>query len=205
MPLAPFAPRPLPRGANPRRARWAVLAATVGIGAALLAYAISPGVRHAIRRAAGSVKHAVVHAFPDNDQPSAPALPGAVLVGPRVDLKHLHGHPALVSFWTSSCAACGREAAALERFATSRAGRGRIVGVAFAEPLRSARRFVHRHHWTFPNLRDDRGVVGRRYGIKNTRGLPVTFVLDASGHISGTLRGPPTVAQLSSALRRIGK
>jgi hypothetical protein len=33
--------------------------ATVGIAATLLAYAISPGVRHAVSHAAHSVKHAV--------------------------------------------------------------------------------------------------------------------------------------------------
>ena len=44
-----------------------VLIATVGIAATLLAYAISPGVRHAVGHAAHSVKGAVGHVL-DRDK-----------------------------------------------------------------------------------------------------------------------------------------
>jgi hypothetical protein len=44
-----------------------VAIATVGIAATLLAYAISPGVRHAVGHAAHSVRHAVGHVL-DHDQ-----------------------------------------------------------------------------------------------------------------------------------------
>jgi len=45
----------------------AVAIATVGIAATLLAYALSPGVRHAVGHAAHSVKHAVGHVLdPDH-------------------------------------------------------------------------------------------------------------------------------------------
>ncbi len=53
-------------GGERRRARLAVTIATLGIAATLLAYAISPGVRHAVSHAAHSVKHAVGHVL-DND------------------------------------------------------------------------------------------------------------------------------------------
>jgi len=50
-----------------RRARIVVAVCVLGICAALLAYAIAPGVRHAVGHAAHSVKHAVSHVFdPDN-------------------------------------------------------------------------------------------------------------------------------------------
>jgi hypothetical protein len=48
-------------GSEGRRARLALAIATVGIAAILLAYALSPGVRHAVGHAAHSVKHAVGH------------------------------------------------------------------------------------------------------------------------------------------------
>ena len=51
---------PLPTGGGEaRRARFAVAAATIGIAAMLFAYAISPGVRHVVKRAEHSVGHAV--------------------------------------------------------------------------------------------------------------------------------------------------
>jgi hypothetical protein len=50
-----------------RRARLALLAAVVGIGAALLAYAISPAVRREVGHAEHSVKHTVSNIF-DHDR-----------------------------------------------------------------------------------------------------------------------------------------
>jgi hypothetical protein len=67
MAISPFSARPASPGSERSRARLALAIATVGIAATLLAYAISPGVRHAVGHAAHSVKHAVSHVFdPDN-------------------------------------------------------------------------------------------------------------------------------------------
>jgi hypothetical protein len=66
MSISPFSARPAPSEGDGRRARLAIIIATVGIAATLLAYAISPGVRHAVSHAAHSVKHAVGNAL-DHD------------------------------------------------------------------------------------------------------------------------------------------
>lgn len=201
MPLAPFATRLRPDGDQPRAARLAVLLAVVGIGAALLAYAISPGVRHAVKRAARSVGHAVTHVFKGSTRRSAPPLPADVLVGPRVTLATLHGRSALLTFWGAACPPCAREAHAVEQFAVAPAGRGRVVGVDFGDSRSVGRRFVRRHRWTFPNLRDPDGATGRRYGVKGAAALPVTYVLDTSGHIAATLRGPLTAPRMAAGLK----
>lgn len=67
MSIAPFSTRPVSPERERRRARLVVAIATVGIAATLLAYAIAPGVRHAVGHAAHSVKHAVGHVL-DNDK-----------------------------------------------------------------------------------------------------------------------------------------
>jgi hypothetical protein len=64
MSISPFSTRPAPSagrgpGIGQRRPRLALAIATLGIAATLLAYAISPGVRHAVSHATHSVKHAV--------------------------------------------------------------------------------------------------------------------------------------------------
>jgi hypothetical protein len=59
MSMAPFGARPASPQSERSRARLAALIATLGIAATLLAYAVSPGVRHAVSHAAHSVKHAV--------------------------------------------------------------------------------------------------------------------------------------------------
>jgi hypothetical protein len=63
--------------------------ATLGIAATLLAYAVSPGVRHAVGHAAHSVKHAVGHVF-DPDQVAAHRKPKLRLVQP---LRSAHVKP----------------------------------------------------------------------------------------------------------------
>ena len=59
MSIAPFGTRPVLPQSERRRARLALAIATLGIAATLLAYAVSPGVRHAVGHAAHSVRHAV--------------------------------------------------------------------------------------------------------------------------------------------------
>jgi hypothetical protein len=63
--------------------------ATLGIAATLLAYAVSPGVRHAVGHAAHSVKHAVGHVF-DPDHVAAHSKPKLRLVQP---LRSAHVKP----------------------------------------------------------------------------------------------------------------
>jgi hypothetical protein len=82
-----------------RRARLAVLAATVGIAATLLAYGLAPGVRHVVGRAAHSVKHAVSHVFdPDAGKAHAPAKKHAPTRAPaRVRSSTHHGRAGAVT------------------------------------------------------------------------------------------------------------
>jgi hypothetical protein len=76
MTIAPFSSRPGSPERESRQARLVLVIATVGIAATLLAYAVSPGVRHAVGHAAHSVNHAVSHVF-DRDKARAahPAQP----------------------------------------------------------------------------------------------------------------------------------
>jgi cytochrome c biogenesis protein CcmG, thiol:disulfide interchange protein DsbE len=127
----------------------------------------------------------------------APALPSARLAGPAVTLAGLRGRSVLVTFWASWCGPCAHEAPALERFSASPAGRARLVGVDWSDGLAGARSFIRSYHWTFPTLRDADGRVGLNYGLT---GLPSTFVIDPSGHIRETLRGPQTEQSLTRAL-----
>jgi hypothetical protein len=76
MAISPFSARPASPEVERRRARLAIAIATVGIVATLLAYAISPGVRHAVGHAAHSVKHAVSHVFDPDSHHSAPPHAG---------------------------------------------------------------------------------------------------------------------------------
>jgi thiol-disulfide isomerase/thioredoxin len=134
----------------------------------------------------------------------APELPREHIGGPQASLATLvsgaHGRASVVVFWASWCAPCEREAPALERFATSPDGAGRIVGVDWSDALSGAKTFIARYGWTFPNLRDAEGTVGNAYGLS---GLPTTFLLDKDGRLAATLRGPQDGATLARALTAV--
>jgi cytochrome c biogenesis protein CcmG, thiol:disulfide interchange protein DsbE len=132
---------------------------------------------------------------------SAPPLPSERLSGRAVTLMTLRGHPALVTFWASWCEPCEHEAPALERFSRGLRGNATLVGVNWSDPsLSAASSFVKRYGWTFPNLRDPDGAAGHSYGVT---GLPTTFVIDGTGRVRATLRGPQTQQTLATALARI--
>jgi thiol-disulfide isomerase/thioredoxin len=134
----------------------------------------------------------------------APALPRERLAGPAVTLASLRegagGGGSLIVFWASWCGPCGREAPAIERFATSAEGRGRVVGVDWSDAAAGARAFIRRYGWTFPVLRDGEGLVGNEYRLP---GLPTTFVLDGKGRIRAVLRGPQGEGSLERALKAL--
>lgn len=134
----------------------------------------------------------------------APALPREALSGTPVTLAHLlaraRGRPVLVVFWASWCGPCMHEAPALESFAHSPFGRGRIVGVDWSDAASGARAFIRRYAWTFPNVRDAEGTVGNDYRMTD---LPTTFVLDGHGRIRAALRGPQSVQSLTRALHGV--
>ncbi|MGH2832288.1 MAG: TlpA family protein disulfide reductase [Solirubrobacteraceae bacterium] len=204
MPLLPFRTSPPSTASDSRRARLAIAAGLVGILAALLAYAISPTVRHAVKHAAGSVRHAVARVFHDEDRRQAPALNAQMLsAGAHVQLSSLHGHRAVIVFWSDSCSACTTQAGAIARFAGSSYGHARTVAVDSGSDRAAAERFIELHRWRFPNLFDPTSQLAQRYGIKHpTSELPVAFVLDSSGGIMGTLRGPQSYSSLTRAITR---
>jgi cytochrome c biogenesis protein CcmG/thiol:disulfide interchange protein DsbE len=137
----------------------------------------------------------------DGDGSTAPGLPAAVLVPPKVTVESLRGKPAVVNFWASWCEPCRKEAPHLQRFYERNRDRVGVVGVSYTDNQPGARRFIRRYRWTFPNLSDPDGLAGAEYDLV---GLPVTVVLDSDGQIAKRLSGPQTEAKLDAAVREAG-
>jgi hypothetical protein len=88
------------RGREARRARLALLAAIVGIGAALIAYGVSPSVRHAVGHAEHSVNHTVSNFF-DHDRRGAEDRHRAAPKTRRVSTRQLRSEAARAKAYRS--------------------------------------------------------------------------------------------------------
>jgi cytochrome c biogenesis protein CcmG, thiol:disulfide interchange protein DsbE len=104
-------------------------------------------------------------------------------------------------FWASWCGPCEHEAPAIERFAQSADGRGRVVGVDWSDARGGAESFIRHYRWTFPVVRDAEGTVGDAYRLTS---LPTTFVIKPDGRIAAELHGPQDEASLTRALAQAG-
>ena len=151
----------------------------------------------AVLSVVGLIVFEVLSVGPSKVAKPAPPLPNAVLQPPRVTLASLRGKPALVNFWASWCGPCREEAPELERFDRSLHGAARLVGIDYTDREDAAHSYLRRYRWTFSILSDPSGIFAARYGLI---GLPTTVIINASGRIVQTLRGPQTVASLRSAL-----
>jgi hypothetical protein len=88
MSISPFSARPAPSPGERRRARLALLIATVGIAATLLAYVVSPGVRHAVSHAAHSVNNSVGRVLDHDTSKTAHGRPVTQTAHPKQPAAH---------------------------------------------------------------------------------------------------------------------
>jgi thiol-disulfide isomerase/thioredoxin len=126
----------------------------------------------------------------------APALPTRTLSGAPTTLADLRGHSAVVIFWASWCTACHTEAPAVERFARSPAGRGRVVTIDYSDGG-DWRAFLRQYRWSIPVLADPDGRVADAFQVHF---LPTAVFLDPSGRIASTSETPQTAATLAGGL-----
>jgi cytochrome c biogenesis protein CcmG/thiol:disulfide interchange protein DsbE len=116
----------------------------------------------------------------------APEFDLASLDGGRVALADLKGRPVLVNFWGSYCAPCKIEHPLLMEMASQGV---EIVGILYKDPdIPAAKRILVDDGNPFSKIAiDATGDFGLEVGIS---GVPETFLVNASGMIVKTLRGP---------------
>jgi thiol-disulfide isomerase/thioredoxin len=112
---------------------------------------------------------------------ATPPLASVDLSGKRVELKDLRGRVVLVNFWATWCEPCLAEMPSLERLKGKLAARPfEILAVNYGESHAKVAAYVGKQGVTLPVLLDPDKTAADAW---NAKGLPMTFLVDASGRV----------------------
>ena len=112
---------------------------------------------------------------------TAPDFALPVTTGGNVRLSEHRGEVVLLSFWSSHCAVCATQLAALDDLQNTYRAAGLVtLGVSVDDDLMHAQHFARAHAVRFPLLLDRGKGVSRSYGIAR---LPTTVLIDRSGRV----------------------
>jgi len=118
--------------------------------------------------------------------------------GPPVRLAGLRGTPTVVNVWASWCGPCREELSLFADLAGSSSGKVRVLGLDATDDPPSALSLLTDAGVHYASTRDDTGLTKApmRWGA----GLPVTYFVDADGHVTFEQRGAITSAEQLSSL-----
>ena len=118
--------------------------------------------------------------------------------GPPVTLSKLRGQVVVINFWASWCAECHTEQPALNQTWQQFRNSGVVViGVNFQDTSDEAREFVRDAGVSYPVVEDTHSRTALAFGL---RGVPETFVVDASGRTVDRVIGPVDAAKLAGTI-----
>jgi peroxiredoxin len=124
-----------------------------------------------------------------------PNIHAVSLTGAEVQLEQYHGRVVLLNVWATWCRPCVTEMPALQRaYDRFNADGFDVIGVSvdntalgIGDPAKAVRDFVAEHAITFPILLDPESSIENALTIS---GLPMSYLIDRSGHIRGRFIGP---------------
>lgn len=118
----------------------------------------------------------------------APDFEFEALDGRTVQLSGYRGHPVVIHFWASWCAACTRLAPRLRSIYNRFHPLGlEVVGISFDRELAATLEFVNQHQEPWPTSHTGRGFwensIARRYRVA---AAGATYLVDSEGKYVGT-------------------
>ena len=130
---------------------------------------------------------------------AAPDFTLPQLNGRPVTLSQLRGQVVVINFWASWCTECQTEQGALDQTWQQFSDSGVVVlGVNFEDTTGDARNYVRSAGVGYPVVEDGSSQTALAYGL---RGVPETFIVNASGRIVSRIIGPTTAAVLARDIR----
>ncbi len=119
-------------------------------------------------------------------------------------LSGYRGRPVILNFWASWCVPCRREMPALQATAERYAEDGLFVlgmNQTYIDDVDAARDFVEELGLTFPNSRDDSGLVGSdSYRVV---GIPTSVFISAAGDVVHIQIGEMSLEQMATYSERL--
>ncbi|HTO01896.1 MAG TPA: TlpA disulfide reductase family protein [Microthrixaceae bacterium] len=130
---------------------------------------------------------------------NAPNVKLAMLDGGSEELSKFvgNGTPAVLNFWSSTCAPCLNEMPALESVSKKLGDSVAVLGINTQDTVESGKKMVKQTGVTFPNARDPRGEISTVFGAL---ALPRTVLIDGNGKIVATHSGELTAEKFVKLL-----
>ena len=136
--------------------------------------------------------------------PQAPDFVMYDIYGNEVHLSDFFGKPIVLNFWTTWCPSCIQEMPYFEQLNRESGDQIHILKVNLLDGQRETRervdRFIADNDYNFP-IFFDAGEGGREYGV---RYIPVTFFIDAAGHVVAHAQGAVNEDILRRGLKMLG-
>ena len=125
------------------------------------------------------------------------------LDGEPMSMSAHQGEAVVLNFFSSWCAPCRQEAAALEQTWRQYQDRGvQFLSIAYRDVPSKAQAFLDEFDVTYPSAAEPGNRTARAYGVT---GVPETFVIDQQGQLVHHFIGPVTQAELSQILEQVLK
>lgn len=131
----------------------------------------------------------------------APDFSRADLAGTAIRLNSYRGKLVLLNFWATWCEPCLAEIPRFSRWQQLYGPEGlQVLGISMDDDSTSVKRAIRKYSIAYPVLMGDEHL-GELYG--GVLGLPLSYIIDPSGHIIGRYQGEADLAQMELRIREL--
>ncbi len=136
--------------------------------------------------------------------PPAPAFSGVTVDGKPFSSSSLKGKAYIVNFFATWCPPCRAEIPDMVQVQRTWQSKGfTFVGIAVNEKVPNVKNFMRQNGMTWPVMMATPELIRAFNGYIDggITGIPTTFVVDASGKVTGVIVGPRSKAEFDQIVR----
>jgi thiol-disulfide isomerase/thioredoxin len=136
--------------------------------------------------------------------PPAPAFSGVTADGRPFSSASLRGKAYIVNFFATWCPPCRSEIPDMVKVQREWEARGfTFVGIAVNEKVPNVKNFMRQNGMTYPVMMATPELIRAFNGYIDggITGIPTTFVVDASGRLTGVIVGPRSKAEFDQLVK----